>query len=88
MQNRQIISTHHDRNWGRIIIGKPHVAIGNDTYNTIVLVDDWETSYAIAFLQRFSICKRLIGAQCNWVIDDPALKPLDPADLTGLLINR
>ena len=88
MQNRQVISTHHDRNRGRIIIGETHVAIGYDTYNTIVLVNDREPSHAIAFLQCFSIGKRLIGAQCDWVIDYTALKTLDAADLTGLLFNR
>ena len=86
-QNGQIVRGHHRGHGRRIIVGKAHIAVRHDTQKLTTLAHHRKAGDAVAFLQRLSVRKRLVGGQRVWLIDDPGDKAFYPADFTGLTID-
>ena len=63
---------------------KPHIAIGQNTYDTPFRINNWKTCEIVACHQRLSIGERLIHTQGYRIINDSALKTFHAAYFTRL----
>ena len=86
-KDRKAVAGHHHAHRRRVILGKAHVAIGDDPHDAPRLVDHRKAGDAVAFLQRLGIGERLVGAQGDGIVDDTGFEPLDAAHLAGLILD-
>ena len=86
-QNGEVFRRHHHADGRGIVRGEPHITICHDAHHPALIVDHRKSGDIVSLLQGLCIGKRLVGAQGNRVVDDPAFKPFDPADFAGLLFD-
>ena len=84
---RQILRGHQFGNGRMVVLGEPHVAIGQNAHETPFGVHDREAGYVVLVLQMFGVRQGLVGAERHRLVDDAALKPFDPRHLRRLLID-
>ena len=86
-QQRQIVRTHHHRNRCLVVRGKPHVPVGHDAHDAVLIVDHRKAGDRIALHQFLGVRQSLIRPQSDRRIDDAAFEPLHPAHLARLRLK-
>ena len=86
-QHGEVVGGHHRADGGRVVAGETHVAVGDDAQDPALVVHHRKAGDVVAVLQRLRIGERLVGAQGDGVVDDPAFKPLDAAHLVRLRLG-